>query len=411
VKRGLPALAVAFAFLAFVPAPFAASGSDRTADQLDRHGVRDRRIVDAFRHVRRDVFATGDSGDRDRSSLPANVVAAMIDALGLHGDERVLAIGTGSGYHAAILAELAKEVYALEPVPQLAANSRLRLTHEDYRNVHVKQGPGGAGWREYGPYRAIIVFAAASRVPQPLIDQLDEGGVLVMPLGDPREHQVMIRGVKRAGKLRSREMADVQFPAVTVALAGAESAVRPALVRDDRAAERERVERARAEDEAEAKRAAAAAAGPPHDAPRAPDVDDDDEFDDNAAPAPAPAPAPRHAAEPRDEDVAVPEHAPHVPPPDTVGREASPPPPDSVGRDTSPPPEPHRAAPSQPVPAWQPDEDDAPAPVHHPVDDAPELRRDADDERHAPPADELNEDRDDLDDSDPDTDTAPRHGE
>ena len=227
-SAGLTLLALAALLLTVTPpTPSCAADQSGMVDaQLERRGIKDRRVLDAFRKVRREEYVPSEAREHayddrpipighDQTISQPYIVALMTQLLDLKGDERVLEIGTGSGYQAAILAELARDVYTIEIIPELATNARLRLTREGYRNVHVKQGDGTQGWKEYAPYKAIIVTAAAPKVPQPLIDELDEGGVLVMPVGDPGGRQVLIRGIKRGGKLRSREVTDVQFVPLT----------------------------------------------------------------------------------------------------------------------------------------------------------------------------------------------------
>jgi len=137
------------------------------------------------------------------------MLARMVELLQLKPEARVLAIGTGTGYPAAILAELAHEVFTVEVIPELATTARLRLTGEGYQNVHVKSGDGVEGWREYSPYDAILVTSIGNRVPQALIDQLVEGGTLVMVVGPPRGRQVLIRGVKKGFKLHAKEVGEL----------------------------------------------------------------------------------------------------------------------------------------------------------------------------------------------------------
>jgi len=139
------------------------------------------------------------------------VVALMAEALGLRGRERVLEIGTGSGYHAAVLAECADRVFTIEIKPELARVAAKRLLELGYGRVRVREGDGRYGWRARAPYDAIVVTAAASDVPPALVEQLREGGVLVMPLGEPRGSQVLVRGVKRQGRLEMRELVPVAF--------------------------------------------------------------------------------------------------------------------------------------------------------------------------------------------------------
>jgi protein-L-isoaspartate(D-aspartate) O-methyltransferase len=195
-------------------------------DQLRARGIHDERVLEAMGRVRREAFMPDAARGRAYADEPLPighgqtisqpyVVALMTELLQLRGNERVLEIGTGSGYQAAVLAEVAREVYSVEIIPELAATARLCLTSEGYRNVHVKQGDGALGWRDYGPYDAIVVTAAAVSVPRALIDQLREGGVLVMPVGEPEGRQMLVRGVKRGIKLRTREVAEVRFVPMT----------------------------------------------------------------------------------------------------------------------------------------------------------------------------------------------------
>lgn len=218
-----PALLAILALLTFLPAPSnAASSAEQLIKQLESRGIRSPRVLDAFRRVPRAVFAPATVRDRANDDAPLEighgqtmsqpyVVALMTEELGLDGDERVLEIGTGSGYQTAILATVAHDVYSVEIVPELASSARLRLSNAGYRNVHVKQGDGNLGWREYGPYDAVVVTAAAPAVPRALIEQLREGGVLVMPLGEAHGRQVLVRGVKRGTKLRTKEIGEVRF--------------------------------------------------------------------------------------------------------------------------------------------------------------------------------------------------------
>jgi protein-L-isoaspartate(D-aspartate) O-methyltransferase len=118
-------------------------------------------------------------------------VAVMSELLGLEADERVLEIGTGSGYQAAVLGELAAEVYTIEIVPSLGERARDVLRELGYDNVHVRVGDGYQGWPEHAPFDAIIVTAAPQEVPQPLLDQLADGGRLVVPEGEAIQQLVL----------------------------------------------------------------------------------------------------------------------------------------------------------------------------------------------------------------------------
>lgn len=140
------------------------------------------------------------------------IVAVMSDLLDLAPSDRVLEIGTGCGYQAAVLAELAARVYSIEVVVELAEAAALRLRALGYANVALRQGDGYAGWPEEAPFDAIIVTAAPPRVPDALIEQLGPGGRLVLPVGKPHETQMLCRGVKMPdGRLLMEEKLPVAF--------------------------------------------------------------------------------------------------------------------------------------------------------------------------------------------------------
>ncbi len=191
------------------------------ADQLEARGISDPRVLAAMAAVPRHLFvesALADRayedralpiGDRQTISQPY-MVALMTEALELTGAERVLEIGTGSGYQAAVLAHLASRVYTVERVKALADRARERLDRLKLFHAVIKVFDGTFGWSEEGPFDAIIVTAGAPAVPQPLIDQLKEGGRLVAPVGD-REGQELVKLVKRPGAVQSRVLTDCAF--------------------------------------------------------------------------------------------------------------------------------------------------------------------------------------------------------
>lgn len=140
------------------------------------------------------------------------IVGIMTELLNLYPGDRVLEIGTGSGYQAAVLAELGIEVYSVEIVPELAASAARTLHTLGYTGVHVRNADGYLGWPEHAPYHAIIVTAAASALPPPLIEQLRAGGRLVIPIGPPNGRQYLWLFKKTAnGAIRSRELGEVAF--------------------------------------------------------------------------------------------------------------------------------------------------------------------------------------------------------
>jgi protein-L-isoaspartate(D-aspartate) O-methyltransferase len=167
-----------------------------------RRVVRDRRVLDALARVPRDRFVPPELraeawenrplpiGGGQTISQP-EIVAVMTEALRLHGGEKVLELGTGSGYQAAVLGELARTVVTVERVPSLAARAAETLAALGYHNVHVKEAGLALGWPEEAPYDAIIVTAGAPDVPEPLLEQLRPGGRLVIPVGRRTEQQLL----------------------------------------------------------------------------------------------------------------------------------------------------------------------------------------------------------------------------
>jgi protein-L-isoaspartate(D-aspartate) O-methyltransferase len=173
------------------------------ARTIEDAGVRDPRVLRAMRSVERHRYVPEQVRDRAYEDRPLPigygqtisqpfVVAFMTEALELDGTERVLEIGTGSGYQAAVLAELAREVYTIEIVPELAERARRDLEEAGYTNVTVRAGDGYRGWPESAPFDAIIVTAAPDHVPQPLLDQLAVGGRMILPVGDWDQELVLI---------------------------------------------------------------------------------------------------------------------------------------------------------------------------------------------------------------------------
>ena len=191
------------------------------AERLSARGIRDQRVIAAFDAVPRDLFIAPDAPERafDDRPLPAGysqaisqpqILARMIELLQLKPESRVLEVGGGTGYAAAILGRLSGEVFSVGPIPELTTTARLRLTRSGYQNVHVKLGDGAAGWREYAPFDAVFVTSIGSRVPPALIEQLVESGVLVMAVGPPSGRQVLLRGVKKGFKLHAKEVGELR---------------------------------------------------------------------------------------------------------------------------------------------------------------------------------------------------------
>jgi protein-L-isoaspartate(D-aspartate) O-methyltransferase len=139
------------------------------------------------------------------------VVAMMSQALELRGEEKVLEIGTGSGYQAAVLAKLAKRVFTIEIHEPLATEAKERLARMGYANVVVRAGDGYAGWPSEAPFDRIVLTAAPEKMPKALVDQLAEGGVMVAPVGPEGSLQRLVRYRKRAGKLLEEDLGGVMF--------------------------------------------------------------------------------------------------------------------------------------------------------------------------------------------------------
>jgi len=190
-------------------------------EQLAGRGIKDKRVLDAFRKVERHKFipseplmtAYGDYpvaiGDGQTISQPY-IVALMTELLNLSGKEKVLEIGTGSGYQTAILAELAGEVFTIERFRHLSENAQLRLTQMGYSNCMFRAGDGTFGWPQEAPFDRILITAAANRVPVPIEEELKEGGRLVLPLG-ARFGQVLNLVEKNKGKLDYHEICGCVF--------------------------------------------------------------------------------------------------------------------------------------------------------------------------------------------------------
>jgi protein-L-isoaspartate(D-aspartate) O-methyltransferase len=194
---------------------------DMVTHQLMKRGIRDEAVLKAMREVPRHRFvpARYRSIAYDDMPLPIGhdqtisqplMVAMMTEALRLHGDERVLEIGTGSGYQAAILARLAKVVFTIERIAELAAQARATLATLGITNVHVLVADGTVGLPEHAPYDAIVVTAGAPHVPLPLADQLRIDGRLVIPVGG-RLEQTLVRVTKTGDGLQTEHLGECRF--------------------------------------------------------------------------------------------------------------------------------------------------------------------------------------------------------
>lgn len=189
--------------------------------QLRSRGIRDERVLEAMGRVRREEFLPAEIAHEayldcalpiacEQTMSQPIIVAMMSEALQLSGTERVLEIGTGSGYQAAILGELAAEVFSIERHEDLAREAKSRLKKARYRNVHTRTGDGSLGWPEEAPFDCIIVTAAARECPPALWEQLREGGVLVGPFG-PTSEQTLSAMRKVGGQAQTKFLTGCRF--------------------------------------------------------------------------------------------------------------------------------------------------------------------------------------------------------
>jgi protein-L-isoaspartate(D-aspartate) O-methyltransferase len=190
-------------------------------DQIEARGITSKTVLGALRKVRRHLFvpeiyrqlAYTDQplpiGEGQTISQPY-IVAFMTETLDLKKTDKILEIGTGSGYQAAVLAELCNLVYTIEIIEPLGKRAASVLKNQGYTNVHVKIGDGYKGWTEYAPYDAIIVTCSPSHIPQPLKDQLAEGGRMIIPVGEfPSQELILLK--KKAAELTQQAILPVLF--------------------------------------------------------------------------------------------------------------------------------------------------------------------------------------------------------
>jgi protein-L-isoaspartate(D-aspartate) O-methyltransferase len=208
---------------------FEAARQEMVARQLRARGISSPRVLDAMASIPRHLFVSSEQAASAYSDEPLSIgrgqtisqpfmVAAMSEALNLQGTERVLEVGAGSGYQAAVLSLLARDVIAVEAQPTLASEARERLSRLGYRNVRVEEGDGSMGWpsgtslngARFPLYEAILVSAGAPAVPPPLVEQLAEGGRLVIPVGKA-DHQELLRIIKRNGSTTQESLYACRF--------------------------------------------------------------------------------------------------------------------------------------------------------------------------------------------------------
>jgi protein-L-isoaspartate(D-aspartate) O-methyltransferase len=202
---------------------FAAQRERMVKDQIARRGIRGSRLLDAFRAVPREQFVPEEVREfaYEDGPLPIEaeqtisqpyIVAAMIDAAEVAPGDRVLEIGAGSGYAAAVMGRIAAQVIAIERHPELAELARARMARLGFDNVRIVEGDGSEGLPELGPFEAILCAASGSHVPPALLDQLSTGGILVMPIGEPNAVQNLVKVTRRGeADFEEQDLGQVRF--------------------------------------------------------------------------------------------------------------------------------------------------------------------------------------------------------
>ncbi len=196
------------------------------SEQIVARGVRDRNVLHAMRVVPRHLFVP--QGEErfayEDHAVPIGygqtisqpyIVAYMTEVARVRSDFRVLEVGAGSGYQAAVLAQIAKDVYTIEIVAELAQQAQARLRHAGYDNVSIKHADGYYGWSEHAPFDVIVVTAAASHIPPPLIEQLKDGGRMIIPVGSPYMIQMLVLVTKDGDQVRTQNLLPVRFVPLT----------------------------------------------------------------------------------------------------------------------------------------------------------------------------------------------------
>jgi protein-L-isoaspartate(D-aspartate) O-methyltransferase len=191
------------------------------AEQLESRNIRDLRVRAVMRKVPRHLFVAEPLRYRAYDDEPLHIgnqqtisqpymVALMAEALQLRGSEKVLEIGTGCGYQAAVLAEMCSEVFSVEILEELATKTGERLDRLGYQNIRIQVGDGTLGWEEHAPYDAIIISAAAPQIPRPLLEQLKPDGMLVLPMGE-EELQALVRIRKGKDGIKEEYLGECRF--------------------------------------------------------------------------------------------------------------------------------------------------------------------------------------------------------
>jgi len=190
--------------------------------QIEMRGIKDQATLSSMKKVQRHLFIPKDLRDNayDDRPLPIGygqtisqpfIVAYMTELVKPNKNSNMLEIGTGSGYQAAVLAEIISDVYTIEIITELSNSSEKKLKELGYKNVYVKNADGYYGWKEHAPFDAIIVTAASEYIPPPLIEQLKDGGRMVIPVGSPFQTQMLMLVEKKDGKVTTKSLMPVMF--------------------------------------------------------------------------------------------------------------------------------------------------------------------------------------------------------
>lgn len=231
-KSVLQSLIILLMFSAFSTCCFSAAAKDTdqyaeelqtmVSSQLTARGIEDKSVLGAMATVPRHMFVSEEYRKQAYGDFPLPIghgqtisqpyiVAFMTEVIQPQPGHHVLEIGTGSGYQAAVLAELVEKVYTIEIIPELAESAKDRLEKLGYENVEARQGDGYYGWPEAGPYDSIVVTAAAEFIPPPLIEQLKDGGQMVIPVGSPFYVQHLMLVKKKNNKVTTNRLMPVRF--------------------------------------------------------------------------------------------------------------------------------------------------------------------------------------------------------
>lgn len=190
--------------------------------QIKKRGITDKKILEAFKSVPRHEFVPVEYRDLAYSDRPLPIgndqtisqpyiIAAMLAKLSLNPDSRVLEVGSGCGYLLAILSQIVEKVYGIERQSELVKSSRSRITRLGYDNVEIKYGDGKLGWAEKSPFDGIVVSAATSQPPEQLLEQLNEGGRMMIPLGNSFSQRLVLYQKSKTGQIDTKEFEPVRF--------------------------------------------------------------------------------------------------------------------------------------------------------------------------------------------------------